>query len=218
MTQSTEVKELFTALNKAQAEIKGALKDSSNPFFKSKYADLESVWEACRPSLSKHGLSVIQTTDFLQDAGICIVTTLGHSSGQWIKGTLPIMAKAQDPQGIGSAITYARRYALAAIVGIVQVDDDGESAMERGTRPIRADQPTANDGNLDPTHYKVSFGKWAQRSLEEIHKNHGSDAIADYIDYIKDSAKKKNQVPTGPAAEFIVNATQFLKAMEGPSL
>lgn len=218
MNQSTEVKDLFTALNKAQAELKGALKDSSNPFFKSKYADLESVWEACRPSLAKHGLAVTQTTDFLPDAGVCVVTTLGHTSGQWIKGVLPIMAKAQDPQGIGSAITYARRYSLAAIVGIVQVDDDGEGGMGRGKKDLGPGQPTADDGNLESTHYKIPFGKWSQRTLEEVHRNHGADAIADYMDYLRDSAKKQNKQINGQVAEFIVNASQFLRAMEGPSL
>lgn len=99
--------------------------------------------------------------------------------------------------------------------------DEGKRIVDSPVTPkgaIGPGQPRLEDGNLEPTHYKVSFGKWAQRSLEEIHRNHGSDAIADYIDYIKDSAKKKNTVPTGPAAEFIVNATLFLRAMEGPAL
>jgi hypothetical protein len=212
MNQSQDVKDLFTALSKAQGEIRGALKDSSNPFFKSKYADLESVWEACRPSLVKNGLSVAQTTEYIEGAGICVVTTLGHTSGQWIKGSLPIMAKSQDPQGVGSAITYARRYALAAIVGVVQVDDDAEAAMSRGVKP---EQPAEGDGHNIDRGYMIPFGKWAKRSLEEVHRNHGTEAIADYMDYLADSAKKQNKPVAGQVKEFIDNARVFLRAVEG---
>lgn len=142
-TQSNEIGKLAEALAKAQAELTGAVKDSTNPFFKSKYADLESVWIACRGPLSRAGLSVSQTTSYLPDAGICVVTTLLHISGQWIQGVLPIMPIKNDPQAVGSAITYARRYALAAIVGVVQVDDDGEGAHGRAAalsppHPIQA--------------------------------------------------------------------------------
>ncbi len=131
MNQSESIKDLATALAKAQSEILGAVKDSKNGFFQSTYADLASVWDAIREPLTKNGLSVTQTTDFIEAAGTCIVTTLLHSSGQWIKGTLPIVAVKQDPQAIGSAITYSRRYALAAIVGVAQVDDDTEAAQGR---------------------------------------------------------------------------------------
>jgi hypothetical protein len=130
MNQSEQINELATALSKAQGEITGALKDSSNPFFKSKYADLASCWDACRTQLSKNGLSVIQTTEVF-DGTLMVVTTLAHSSGQWVTGLLPVKAKDDGPQAQGSGITYARRYALAAIVGIAQVDDDAESAQGR---------------------------------------------------------------------------------------
>lgn len=130
MNQSDQINELAAALSKAQAEMKGAVKESSNPFFKSKYADLESVWDACRKPLTSNGLSVIQTTG-LVDGQLCVVTTLAHNSGQWIRGVLPINVERPDPQKVGSAISYARRYALAALVGIYQTDDDAESAMER---------------------------------------------------------------------------------------
>jgi hypothetical protein len=130
-SSSESIGKLAEALAKAQGAMGGALKDSSNPFFKSKYADLESVWSACRKALSENSLAVVQTTDHA-DAGIRIITTLVHSSGEWVRGVLPIMAKDQTPQGIGSAITYARRYALAAIAGVYQTDDDAEAAHGRG--------------------------------------------------------------------------------------
>ncbi len=146
--QSTELGSLLEALSKAQGEIKGALEDCANPFFKSTYADLTSVWEACREPLAKNGLSVLQTTQIL-DGMTCLVSTLGHKSGQWIRGILPIKTPIlekkdkhgnithivkDDLQSLGSAITYSRRYALSALVGVCPVDDDGERAMDRNKK------------------------------------------------------------------------------------
>jgi len=128
--QSDNIAELATALSKAQADITGALKDNSNPFFKSKYADLASCWDACRKQLAANGLSVIQTTE-PTEAGLMLVTTLAHSSGQWVRGLMPVLTKDNSPQGQGSGLTYARRYALAAIVGLAQIDDDAEAAQGR---------------------------------------------------------------------------------------
>lgn len=122
------VGDLAEALAKAQGGITGARKDSANPFFKSKYADLASVWDACREHLSANNLAVIQTM-VPAASGITVITTLVHSSGQWIRGELNMVPVKNDPQGIGSCITYARRYALAAIVGVAQVDDDANSAQ-----------------------------------------------------------------------------------------
>jgi hypothetical protein len=128
--QSESIAALAAALSKAQADITGALKDSSNPFFKSKYADLASCWDACRKQLAANGLCVIQTTG-MTDAGLVLITTLAHSSGEWMRGVLPVVTKDNGPQAQGSGITYARRYALAAIVGLAQIDDDAEAAQAR---------------------------------------------------------------------------------------
>lgn len=121
--QSDSIDELAAALSKAQLSISAALKDSNNPFFKSKYADLTSVWSACRKELSENGLSVSQVLD-----GMNLVTTLMHSSGQWVRGSCPLILVKQDMQSLGSSVTYARRYSLAAICGVVQDDDDGNLA------------------------------------------------------------------------------------------
>ena len=136
--QSDNIAELAAALSKAQADITGALKDSSNPFFKSKYADLASCWDACRKQLAANGLAVIQTTE-PTEAGLMLVTTLAHSSGQWVRGSMPVLTKDSSPQGQGSGITYARRYALAAIVGLAQIDDDAEAAQ--GRKPAASTSP-----------------------------------------------------------------------------
>ena len=128
--QSNVIGALAAALSKVQGAMVGAVKDSSNPFFKSKYADLSSVWDACRVQLAANNLCVIQTTAEAAD-GAVLITTLAHSSGEWIRSVLPIKVKDNSPQAQGSGLTYARRYALAAIVGVSQIDDDAEAAQGR---------------------------------------------------------------------------------------
>lgn len=129
MNQSEQINELVKSLAIAQSKIRGAKQDSKNPYFKSDYADLTSVWNACKDELTENGLAVIQTMEH-RDEKIILVTTLAHSSGQWIKSHLPVLVTKMDSQALGSALTYSRRYALAAIVGICPVDDDAEACMD----------------------------------------------------------------------------------------
>lgn len=129
---SETVNELFGALAKAQGEIRNAAKDSANPHFKSSYADLASIADACRAQLSKNGLAVVQIPHNQGD-DVAVTTILGHASGQWIKGRIAVKPLKFDAQGAGSVITYLRRYALAAMAGVAPGDDDdGEAAMGRG--------------------------------------------------------------------------------------
>jgi|SRR5215469_5454580 len=136
MNRSEQINELAAALAKAQGAMKPALKDSANPFFKSSYADLASVWHVCQKPLTDNGLSVSMLTEY-GESDVWLETILMHSSGQWISGKYPIRPIKNDPQGIGSAITYAKRYALAAMVGVVTEDDDGNAASGRETNPQR---------------------------------------------------------------------------------
>jgi hypothetical protein len=132
MSQSEFIHELASALSKAQGEMQAAIKDKVNPFYTSSYADLGSVWDAARPVLGKNGLCIMQTTEMV-DKQIIMVTTLAHTSGQWVKSYLPLLLKKDDSQGIGAAMTYLRRYSLSALVGVVcEDDDDGETAVGRG--------------------------------------------------------------------------------------
>lgn len=149
MQTSDQLNEIATALAKAQGEITGALKDSANPFFKSKYADLASCWDACREPLSKNGLSIVQSPEATSD-GLIVTTLLMHSTGQWIRSVLRVMPKDDTPQAVGSALTYARRYSLTAMVGIAQVDDDGNAASGRQTNGhVQAyDAPHSPKGDL----------------------------------------------------------------------
>lgn len=167
MEMSAEIAALAEAMAKAQAEIKGAVKDASNPFYKSNYASLESVREACVGPLSKHGIAVFQSPN-TDGSRVSIDTLLAHTSGQWIKGTVSAHAKDDSPQSIGSAISYLRRYALQSFAGVAPEDDDGEAATERSERvtsqppPARsaAPKPTAkhDDSHAGPrvTHAKIA--------------------------------------------------------------
>ena len=129
-TESAELGELFGALAKAQAAMETAGKDSANPFFKSRYADLSSIVKASRKALTSNGLCVVQTVRQV-DGSQYLVTRLGHSSGQWMESRMEINPPKNDVQTIGSYITYLRRYAYASICGVVAADedDDAEGAM-----------------------------------------------------------------------------------------
>ena len=127
--KSDSIKELATALSKAQGRIKGALKDSENPFYKSKYADLASVVEAIREPLSLNGLSYVQISH--EKEGASIETMIMHSSGEWLCcGAMTIPVSKADAQGFGSAMTYARRYSLSAAFGVAPEEDDGNAAAK----------------------------------------------------------------------------------------
>lgn len=160
MTRSEQIQDLAEALALAQGEIAGARKDSKNPHFNSKYADLASIWDACREPLSKHGLSVVQSPRLVGEADhswVEVETVLFHKTGQFISDVLAIPIARADAQGVGSALTYGRRYALAAMVGIApEDDDDGNAAVGRtaGERPKSA-QPKQTRPELGRETVKV---------------------------------------------------------------
>jgi hypothetical protein len=132
MKRSEMINEISKAMANAQGEMEPALKSSKNPFFKSNYADLAAIMESIKVPLKKNDLSVWQDV-ITNDKGISVCTMVSHSSGQWIEfGPLEIVLAKRDAQSVGSAITYAKRYALSAAVGVVSDnDDDGEAAMGR---------------------------------------------------------------------------------------
>jgi len=203
MEQSASTAKLFAALSKAQAKIKGAIKDSSNPFFNSKYADLESVWSVCREPLAEHELCVAQTLGAVGDAP-ALITTLGHSSGEFIRGTLPLILGKKDMQALGSAITYARRYSLAAMVGVIQEDDDAEGQMPRQSKATASPTHTgaaarseqgggpkvATRSNASPaptTGYVIKTGQLTGKVITEV------DTA--YLDRVVELAKNSPELP-----------------------
>jgi hypothetical protein len=172
--QSAQLDKLFEALSIAQASMQGAKKDSENPFFKSKYADLHSVWEACKTALTANGLSVSQVMWPMGDKTV-LVTILGHSSGQWIKSMLPLPLLKTDVQSLGATITYCRRFALASIVGVSQIDDDGETAMI----PARENPKAA---------IKVDVGALAKVVLDSIQLEH-DEHLVEYMNEVQKLSK-----------------------------
>ena len=129
MRTSETLSKIAPALLKAQGAITFASKDAANPFFKSKYANLPTVIDAVKPALNSAGIVFIQTASPSESGTLSLTTRLIHESGEWIEDTATAPLAKNDPQGYGSAITYLRRYSLAAITGLYQDDDDGQEAI-----------------------------------------------------------------------------------------
>jgi hypothetical protein len=155
MERSEYLNELAAALCRAQAEMDDAEKVKANPAFRSKYADLGAVWDAAKPALTKHGLSVAQFCEPGPDGTLMLTTMLLHASGQFISGTAMLPLAKQDPQGYGSALTYARRYGLAAMVGVCPEDDDGNAASHRQERPQQRQEAPQRPANPPRTQQAV---------------------------------------------------------------
>lgn len=142
MNTSDQINELAGALAKAQGAFANAEKDRENAFFKNRYVTLTSVWDAIRQPLSDNGLAVVQVTDTDTDGTVTLITRLIHSSGQYIEATYPVIGL--DNRGInaaqaaGSALTYARRYSLSALVGVVADEDDDANAAAGERQPAKA--------------------------------------------------------------------------------
>ena len=182
MDRSESINELATALAKAQGRITGALKESANPFFKSKYADLASCWDACRDALSENGLAVIQTNE-ATDEGVTVTTLLAHCSGQFVRSALRLQPKDTTPQGIGSCITYGRRYGLTSMVGIAQVDDDGNAASQRST------EITGDLSGVDPREALRAANAMRNILNDDITEQARALEVLDFHDDIKQRAE-----------------------------
>src|SRR3990167_6478429 len=181
-TTSTGLGALATALAKAQGAVKAAVKDSVNPHYKSRYADLASIWDACREPLSKNGLSVVQMPGEYKDGNVSLETVLLHTSGECLRAVASAPCQQQTAQGVGSALTYLRRYALAAFVGIAPEEDDGEAASEQPYRPPAPDK----DGVIHlPT--VIPFGEDKGKKLK--------DCPDDYLAKVRKWCQDKKRSP-----------------------
>jgi hypothetical protein len=146
MAETTTGSALARALAKAQGVMAGASKDKTNPAFKSRYADLASVWDACREPLTSNGLAVVQLVTAADKASVTVETRLLHESGESVSSVLTMPVEKPTAQGVGSAITYARRYALSALVGVApDDDDDGNAASGVAPRNAPASRPPSVD-------------------------------------------------------------------------
>lgn len=162
--QSLEIADLAKALAKAQGIMTPASKDGLNPHFRSSYATLDGIWQAARKPLADNGLSVVQS--LLPDN--ILVTTLLHESGQWMRSYLKLNPTKNDLQGIGSALTYGRRYSLAAIVGISQADDDGEAASERAEPKVHKEKLPPQPSAWTPTKDEFFLEVKSQFGIDEV--------------------------------------------------
>jgi len=145
--RSESVTKIAPAIIAMQGQIEGATKGGENPHFRSKYSTLDEVWAAAKAALQANGLAVLQSYLPTDGQGVEIETTLLHSSGEWVSGTLRMPAVKNDPQAFGSACTYGRRYSLSAMLGICsEVDDDAEAAMKSSRKPPQASDAPDDTG------------------------------------------------------------------------
>lgn len=145
--RSESIANIAAALAVAQGEIEGAIRNAQNQHLRSSYADLASCWAACQPHLSKNSLALIQAPFDAGQNRVGLETTIVHKSGEWLSSRWSVPVTKNDPQGFGSALTYIRRYSLVSMIGIAQVDDDGEAAS--GNAPKH--QPKAIDQGMVET-------------------------------------------------------------------
>lgn len=129
MNKSESIAKLAAAMSKAQPAVGIALKNAINPHLKNRYADLGAVWDAIKDALGTNELSIVQLPSPSDDGKLHLETMMIHASGEWLSSVMVMPISKQDPQGYGSALTYARRYALAAMMGVTQDDDDGDRAV-----------------------------------------------------------------------------------------
>lgn len=176
-SHSKTIAKIAFALSKAQGQMDAAIKGSDNPFFKTKYASLSEIWDACRKPLSDNELAIVQfpETKFLGEPEIYewtaksqekrlgvktitevkVITLLIHSSGEWFKNELSTLLPGGDAQSVGGGVTYMRRYALAPLVGVAPEDDDAESGQEQSRQQQQSAAPTGPETikNIRPARY-----------------------------------------------------------------
>lgn len=215
--------ELFAALAKAQAEVENATKGSTNPHFKSKYADLAEVLNTVRPTFAKHGLSILQSTGF-EGSLVSVETVIAHSTGGFVSSVASCVPAKTDAQGVGAATTYLRRYGLAAMTGVAQEDDDGQSAAHsREPEPVQVRKSSAQakrDGDWETLKAEVD----ACESLEAINllvaSRHWQEAVKPlpraWVDQLRDYVQGARDVFSAPATgRAPVPATASLDKLEG---
>jgi hypothetical protein len=176
---------IAAAFVRAQGKMGVATRSSDNPFFRSKYANFGEVSEACKPALHDEGIGVIQSPGIPQDKNMIAVTTMFlHTSGQWMKDTFEIPCLKHDPQAGGSAVSYARRYALEAMSGINCQDDDGEKA----TRSKPSKKKAATTVDKDRLYGSLATDK---ADLMKILKDKNVEDPADMIAINRELREKK---------------------------
>jgi hypothetical protein len=190
MNTSESINKLSAALLKAQKAITFAAKDAVNPHFRSKYADLPTVIDAIKPALNEAGVVFLQLPTPSDPGTLALTTRLMHESGEWIESTAVTPLQKNDPQGYGSAMTYLRRYSLAAAVGLYQDDDDGNAASQPAKK-VQSVRITPTDGageGLD-TNLKTAAEEAALDIVSAWQEGRELDVLASYRSIEDNDAK-----------------------------
>ena len=216
--QSEKIGALAAALAKAQAGFTFAAKASEAPILskgkdgktyqsgKRTYADLQSVLDAVREGLTANGIAVIQAPMPSKKDGIMLRTTLAHESGEWIASELELPNdRMGGVQGMGSALTYARRYALAAMVGIAQDDDDGETAMQESRKAqnqrvqqTRQQATVSNPNAPSPEMFRALMATLTERGCKDR-----EDYLAELSDFFGREVKSSKELTKTEVAEYL---------------
>lgn len=185
MRTSEQLDKIAPALAAALPAVQNAVKDAKNPHFRSTYATLAAVIDTTKPVLAEHGITVLQSPGW-HEGRATVTTRLLHASGQWIEGTAETPVAKQDPQGVGSAITYLRRYGLAALAGITQEDDDGNTASQR--RDPNTGRPNV-PADLDWTSLRMTL---ESKALEGLVTDEAAIARAQEVIRSRDAGRYAN--------------------------
>lgn len=202
--QSAEIGEIAAALSVAQAEINPAEKNATNPHLKNKYANISAIYDAVREVLPKHGLCVVQTMLPTDGTRAHVRTTLAHKSGQWFASECVMPLDRQGgAQGMGSAITYARRYSLSAILGVVaDEDDDGNGAQGRNNRAqIEKDRAAAKANNPNPP--SDPQRKMFMSMMSKKHNGNRDAILDDLSKYFGRKIASSNELTKAEISEMI---------------
>lgn len=205
MQRSDSIAKLAQALAKAQGEMENASKNSQNPHFRSKYADLAEIINTVRPVLAKHGLSVTQFPSF--DGTLAHVETIiAHESGEWMSGTTSSPVQKADPQGIGSATTYLRRYSLAAVCNLAQEDDDANAASKGPKQAAQAPKaaPKPAPAPTSAPAHPVKHVPATKTTLEVLGSYYANDSAEVMLDDINEMI-----VRAKPGAQRLDDVTEL---------
>lgn len=202
MRTSEKIDLISAALLKAQANLDIAKKDKNNSHFKSTYADYGAIVKASRPALLSNDIVVIQGARLIDVNTWQLTTRLQHISGQWMESDYPLVAKdANNPQAFGSATTYAKRFSLAAMVGVVAEDEDDDGDLAASNTP--SDAVPNNLGDYIP-----SFGKYYGKQLKSV----PIEELVQYAQWLENTAVKEKKPLGGRQEEFVGVVMEYSKA------
>lgn len=215
MQTSDSIKSICGALYKVQGEIHGVARDSQNPHFKNRYASLEAVIEAAKPALQKHGVVFVQGPGRIREGNIEVTTRLLEiESAEWIETTMEIPLAKNDPQGAGSAITYALRYSLMATLGLPPVDDDAEAAVGR---PALQAAPTPRPATTKADNKDAE--KYVDAALAIARTSKSERELTEWWKGEKDNRDKFNLSPdTGPGRKLMDGYADMKAAFQSNDL